>query len=338
MYVATNISEAAIFSVLDEQLESSTNEVAFANPDDLKENFSGPILIALKPTGPSTVFSIAVGTNKLIWANERFKRGKVAFCVDSDQIINGVYTGSFDPLCHEVELTAELQVTSSSATPSTTITSSKCTAISVNVNHIQNPGFESGGFAPWKPTVNGGSTAEYSISKVKPMSGKSSFFVQLTATSHSSVALAQTISTCPKRMYKGAVWVNISIEGGESNGCALVILINGVAVTINHQDTAGSYTQVPFNFTAATGSTKLEVLSICTDGVFGSGVEGKAHGDWIAPNTHNHHELTRPDDNGKEEGGEGEEEGERGILAEIWHFIQMLGDILERFFVLVMGD
>ncbi|KAK6523193.1 hypothetical protein TWF694_006087 [Orbilia ellipsospora] len=319
MYIATNPNEAAIFSIFNKQLKSSTNEVAFADPDDLAEHLAGPILVALNPTGPSTVFSVAANTNKLIWTNVQFKREKAAFCVDSDQIINGVYAGNIGPLCHEVELTAEfidghstsptsnlstsagpssspptlpsisevaattsaptssiesstilstgLQVTSSSATPSTTITSSQCTAISLNSNHIQNSGFESGAFAPWTPTAAGGSTAEYSISKDNPRGDKSSFLVQLTETSDSSVSLTQTIATCPNRMYKGSVWVNLSVKGGAPTGCALVILINEVAVAIHHQDTAGSYTQVPFNFTAATRSSKLKILSICTDGV-----------------------------------------------------------------------
>ncbi|EPS35501.1 hypothetical protein H072_11091 [Dactylellina haptotyla CBS 200.50] len=497
MYVATNITEAAIFSISNQQLKLSTNEVAFANPADIKDWGWGPILVGTNPSGPSTVFSVDPDTGSMTWNNPQFKRGNAAFCMDDDEAINGVYAGPIDALCEEVELSAEyidssaipsaVQTTTSSsaptgitssavttqsetsgpsstdissnissssskfsalsslssmtdsvtlgpaaefsppasssssssviptfavtgpppissslppissisfvgtssppgitsdsslrelptsssipttmstvplssivqstiapssepqspsstsATPSSTTSQLQCTPVATGVNHIQNPGFESSSLSPWNPLPIAGDGIKYSISTAHPDKGISSLFIELTSTPI-SLTLSQTITTCPGREYKGAAFLNLAIEG-ETDSCSLVILINGVAVAVQ-DSTAGNYSEVPFEFTAATNHATLGLYATCQEGA----TKGTFYIDSVElldktprgnnNNNNNNNNNTMDNSGGDDDEGE-KKEDEKGIMTEVWHFLQMLGDILERFFVLIIGD
>ncbi|KAK6516950.1 hypothetical protein TWF506_006830 [Arthrobotrys conoides] len=106
MMVATSASEITTFLISGKQLRISNSGralgLAFASSEDLGAR--GPIIIANKPAGPSTTFSIEKGTNRLLWVNKRFKKGTAEYCVDDDYEVNGVYSGEIDGLCDEVEL------------------------------------------------------------------------------------------------------------------------------------------------------------------------------------------------------------------------------------------
>ncbi|KAF3901990.1 hypothetical protein ABW21_db0209121 [Orbilia brochopaga] len=133
-YVAVDISEAASFTIANEQLTLSTSaDFAFADPGDLS-NY-GPILIGGDANGPSTAFSVA-SLGDIIWTNSQFGLGTAGFCLDDDEAINGVYAGTTDVLCEPVQLSAEYigdgearssSGTSTSTAMSTTISTSTTT-------------------------------------------------------------------------------------------------------------------------------------------------------------------------------------------------------------------
>ncbi|KAF3931063.1 hypothetical protein ABW20_dc0105312 [Dactylellina cionopaga] len=398
MYVETEPSNAAVFSISDQQLEFSDGNHAFAASDDLVAR--GPILIGGDSGKPSTVFSIDPNTGALIWKNEKFKRGTAAFCMDDDEAINGVYAGPIDVLCEEVELTAEFidssntsnaatstsvisssmttsestvgssgttsalsesthtsvsssesVTTTSSSLPPTATTSSLSTSGSQSATssslpqatvsveeisppsskcppvQIQNSGFESGKSTPWSPTSIEGEKAEFVISTAHPNKDTHSLLIHLPPAS--SATLSQTLVTCQGSNYSGSVWLDLAIEG-KTEICSLFILINNVAVA-EQGATAGKYVKVPFEFTAATTSTTLTLLAH-----YGSDKEASAH------KQDGGGEDADDGLEGGKEGKEGEkeekEEGIYGILMEIWHFVKMLGDIVERLFVLVVGE
>ncbi|KAF3081797.1 hypothetical protein TWF706_002036 [Orbilia oligospora] len=104
MMVAKSAAETTTFFISNKQLRISNSgrALAFASSEDLDAR--GPILVANKPSGPSTTFSIEKGSNRLLWINKRFKKGTVEYCVDDDYDVNGVYAGEIDGLCDEVEL------------------------------------------------------------------------------------------------------------------------------------------------------------------------------------------------------------------------------------------
>ncbi|KAK6534126.1 hypothetical protein TWF281_005464 [Arthrobotrys megalospora] len=151
----------------------------------------------------------------------------------------------------------------SSAAPDSSSSAPQCTPISSSINQIQNPGFESGAFSPWSPSTEG-TNPEFSISITHPNKGSRSALIELTSPD-SSVTLTQTIPTCQGRTYTGAVWLDLAITG-DSTSCSLYILINGAAVA-EQGSTAGSYSEVPFQFTATATTASVGLLASCTTGV-----------------------------------------------------------------------
>ncbi|KAK6356882.1 hypothetical protein TWF718_001222 [Orbilia javanica] len=152
---------------------------------------------------------------------------------------------------------------SSSAHPSSsTPAPAKCTSVS-SKNHIQNPGFESGVFTPWSPSSEG-KNPEFSISTTYPYKGGRSVLIELTSAG-SSVTLTQSITTCQGRKYTGAVWLDLGVTG-DRRSCSLFITINGAA-TAEQAGTAGSYSEVPFLFTATSDTTTIGFMASCSNGV-----------------------------------------------------------------------
>ncbi|KAK6333667.1 hypothetical protein TWF730_003851 [Orbilia blumenaviensis] len=403
--------DIATFSISNQQLKLPNSNYAFADPDDLVAR--GPILVADTSTGPSTVFSIESGTNRLLWTNGEFQRTTATYCIDDDYDVNGVYAGEVDDLCDEVQLIAEFtdgsvtqgsstetnramstssagiesSLTSTNSTTSTTESTSdatleavmshipsssvssfsgleptapvagpppppsssldtlnvsgsptpQCTPTSSSKNQIENPGFESNAFIPWAPSTKGASQ-EFSISTANPNKGAHSVLIEITSPG-SSVTLTQTITTCQGRTYSGAVWLDLGVTG-VSSSCSLYILVNGAAI-VEQAGTAGSYSEIPFEFTAAGDTTSVGLLASCTDGV----TKGTFHIDDVEEKHEKEEGEGKDEESGKEEGkSEGEEGGEEGeehkhaILVEIWHMVQMFGDVVERVFILILGD
>ncbi|KAK6509667.1 hypothetical protein TWF481_004398 [Arthrobotrys musiformis] len=247
--------------------------------------------------------------------------------------------------------------------------SSQCTAVSPSKNHIQNPGFESDTFAPWSQSSEG-NNPESSISTAHPNKGGRSVLIELT-TGGSSVTLSQSITTCQGRTYNGAVWLGLAITGDRAS-CSLFITINGLVIA-EQAGTAGSYSEVPFFFTATGGTTIVGFMASCVDGVtkgtfhiddvevvdkppirHGTDITG-TEGIFGDGNRDEKKEGKNQGGNENKEGGEGGEgkegeEGEKGedgeeeneskhpALLEFWHALQTFGDIVERVFILILGD
>ncbi|KAF3931224.1 hypothetical protein ABW19_dt0209515 [Dactylella cylindrospora] len=164
MVLVSSPSEAAVFSISEGRLKVSPTIFAFADSADLVS--FGPIRVADKSTGPSASFAITPGSNTLVWTNQRFGRKSAGFCVDMDNLINGIYRGENDALlCAEVQLIAEAADNLVSSL-STGLTSASIPTVLFSNSHSLRPRTVSGSSVTEPATSSMLSTRRQGISMV----------------------------------------------------------------------------------------------------------------------------------------------------------------------------